>query len=109
MTEICKCPTCGHIMQSADIEIDALLDGMPMPATRQAILDELVQSYPGWALTDAIARDIYGEATPSTLNRLRALMYHLRKDIEPFGWVIEGKLGRGSPGYRLKTKTQRAA
>lgn len=104
----CMCPTCGQEMLAAEMDLLRLLDTVALPRKRMAILDALVEAYPLSVSLPAMAEAVYGHSDTKNIHSLRVLIYHLRADINPYGWLIpNAKTGRGSPGYRLKSKIKR--
>lgn len=101
----CKCPTCGHQMPVAEMDLLRLVETVALTAKRQVVLDALIEAYPGPITVRQLAEVVYGRFTDPNLHSMRVLIYHLRKDIDPYGWLIPAsKWGRG---YRLVSKIKR--
>lgn len=101
----CQCPTCGQKMPVAEMDLLRLVDTVALTVKRQAALDALIEAYPGPIAVRQLAEAVYGHATDANIHSLRVLIYHLRHDIEPYGWMIPpGNYGRG---YKLKSKIKR--
>lgn len=100
-----SCPCCGGFIGDAASIADII--ATLAPNCRTTIFKTLSHQVGKFVTKQQIMSELYGYEQPSTgAQAISVYMSHLRKEIAPFGWMVEcsGRTGgRGSEGalYRL--------
>lgn len=99
------CPTCGH-ETSQRAPIEGLSSAPISGAVRRAIIEVLVDAYPGHVETQRLIDIVYADdpdgGPTSAQSTISKHIMKVRAKIEEYGWTIPfATRGPGSSGYCL--------